>query len=151
MAFSPTANLLSNILNHDDIAEIFVDYLNYETVLRLSKVSKVVRKLYDFRALLERKTERFVNGVTYISTPTGWCNHIYKFTIERKHKSSKMVTFTAKYSSVKSRKKIRFRHGIEYVRIGKSYKSGSISASDRYSTDMDAKILAENNYWHMYK
>ena len=146
-----SANLLSNILNHDDIAEIFVDYLNYETVLRLSKVSKVVRKLYDFRALLERKTVRFVNGITYISTPTGWCNHIFKFTIERKDKSSKMVTFALKGDKRKSRKKIRFQHGIEYLQIGKSYKSGCIWASDRHSAAMDANILAENSYWHMYK
>tara|TARA_Y100000591_G_scaffold273734_1_gene249788 strand:- start:105 stop:581 length:477 start_codon:yes stop_codon:yes gene_type:complete len=158
MPFLSTVNLLTNVLNHGDVSEIFLDCLNYQTVLNLSKVSKVVNKLCDFRALLERKTVRLMHGKTYVSTPTGWFNHIHVLTIERKSPRSKTVSLlsnccndTAPGKVFASRKRVRLVDGVESVMLNRDWKRGRIYAKDLYSPEMDAKIESENLYWNLYK
>ena len=158
MTFSSTVNLLTNVLNHGDVSEIFLDCLNYQTVLNLSKVSKVINKLCDFRALLERKTVRFVHGKTYVSTTTGWYNRIHVLTIERKSPCSKTVsllsrpvTNTAPGIVFASRKRVRLEDGVESVMLDRNWKMGCIYAKDLHSPKMDANIESENLYWNQYK
>ena len=64
MAFPPATNMITNVLGHTDISESVLNYLGYDAVRSLSKVSKTVRALCDFSTLLERKTARFVDGKT---------------------------------------------------------------------------------------
>ena len=78
------------IANHADIAGIILDHLDFETLVKVSKVSKRI-SAYDFAPLLESKTVRFVHGKTYVSTATGWHNRVYKCTITRKHVKSKTL------------------------------------------------------------
>lgn len=158
MSFLSTVNMLTNILNHGDISEIFLDCLNYQTVLNLSKVSKAVNKLCDFSALLERKTVRFVHGKTYVSRTTGWYNRIHVLTIERKSPRSKTVsllsrpvTNTAPGIVFASRKRVRLENGVECVMLDRDWKRGCIYAKELHSPEMDANIESANRYWNLYK
>ena len=93
------------IANHDDIAGVILDHLDLETLVKVSKVSKMI-SAYDFASLLESKTVRFVHGKTYVSTPTGWHNRIYSCTITRKHVKSKTVLWQNGRRKVRMRKEL---------------------------------------------
>lgn len=148
MAFPPAIDMITKVLGHPDISESVLDYLDYDAVQRLSQVSKTVRALRDFGALLERKTARFVDGKTYVSTPTGWIHHRCKYTVVRKHARSKTAYLGIRNEyNRKGRKSVRLRRGVEYIMLGKNHKWGCIYATDVHSATMDAQIEAENHYW----
>ena len=109
--------------------------------------SKTARTALDFGDLLQRKATRFVHGNAYLSTPTGWRNRVGKFTMARKNPRSKMVSF----ATGKVRKKVRMRCGVEYVLLGRDYRSGCIYAKDLHSAAKDAEIDALNCYWEIFK
>ena len=132
------------IANHDDIAGVILDHLDLETLVKVSKVSKMI-SAYDFASLLESKTVRFVHGKTYVSTPTGWHNRIYRCTITRKHVKSKTVLWQ------NGRRKVRMRKGVEHILIASDPKFGCIYAKDLHSPTMDAEINRANSYWSSYK
>jgi hypothetical protein len=151
MAFPPATNMITNVLGHTDISESVLNYLGYDAVRSLSKVSKTVRALCDFSALLERKTARFVDGKTYVSTPTGWSHHRFKYTVVRKHARSKTASLGIRDGgdNRKGRKMVRLRRGVEYIMLGKNHKWGCIYATDVHVAAMDAQIEAENHYWSL--
>lgn len=134
------------IANHADIAWIILDHLDFETLVKVSNVSKKI-SAYDFAPLLESKTVRFVHGKTYVSTATGWCNRIYRCTITRKHVKSKTVL----WGNGKLRRKVRMRQGLEYILIARDPKFGCIYAKDVHSPTMDAEIDSANSYWSLFK
>lgn len=138
--------MLESVFDHMDVADIVLDHLDFGSLVNVSEVSKTIRGMRDFGALLERKTTRFVDGTTYFSTPTGWANRVLRCKIARKKACSKMVS----WGGNKSRKKVRMRCGVEYVLIGPNYKSGAIYASNRHSAAMDAQIDRENSYWEFW-
>ena len=139
--------MLNEVLSHADIAEIVLDHLDFRSLVKVSEVSKVARTALDFGDLLQRKATRFVDGKAYVSTPTGWSNRVGKYTISRKNARGKTVAF----ANGKVRKKVRMRGGVEYVMLGRDYRSGCIYAKDLHSAAKDAEIDAENSYWALFK
>jgi len=130
------------IANHADIAGIILGHLDFETLVKVSNVSKMI-SAYDFAPLLESKTVRFVHGKTYVSTATGWHNRVYRCTITRNYVKSK----TVRWGNGKLRRNVRMRRGVEYILIARDPKFGCIYAKDLHSPTMDAEIDRANSYW----
>ena len=108
--------MLYDILATPDIAGIVLANLKFQAVCDVSQVSKVVNQSHDWRALLDNKVAKFVNGTTYLSAPTGCApTGCDAFTVTRKTMKSKTVKLDGPTLMGPIRRKVHMMNGVEYV------------------------------------